>query len=130
MKKLHPDINPGLPQSAIDLWNQIQKAYSEQEWDNVKFLASLVDGVVSGGVDFEASQDGMAALKESCERLAAKSREIAKETEKVKSTVPFTYEVLLEDEELVAQRRRQLNAQIAALEECVKEYEELWNNGK
>ncbi len=130
VKKLHPDINPGLPQSAIDLWNQIQKAYSEQEWDNVKFLASLVDGVVSGGVDFEASQDGMAALKESCERLAAKSREIAKETEKVKSTVPFTYEVLLEDEELVAQRRRQLNAQIAALEECVKEYEELWNNGK
>ena len=130
VKKLHPDINPGLPQAAIDLWNQIQKAYEEQDWDHVKFLASLVDGVVSGDVDFAASPDGMATLKESCERLEAKSQEIAQETERVKSTVPFTYEVLLEDEDLVSERQGQLNAQIAALEECVKEYEELWNNGK
>lgn len=130
VKKLHPDINPDLPQSAIDLWNQIQKAYSEQDWDNVKFLASLVEGVVSGDVDFESSPDGMAALKESCERLEAKSHEIARETERVKSTVPFTYGVLLDDKDLLAERQGQLNAQIAALEECVKEYEELWNNGK
>ena len=130
VKKLHPDINPGLPQAAIDLWNQIQKAYEEQDWDNVKFLASLVDGVVSGDVDFAASPDGMAALKESCARLEAKSQEIAQETERVKSTVPFTYEVLLEDEDLVSERQGRLNAQIAALEERVKEYEELWNNGK
>ena len=130
VKKLHPDINPDLSQSAIDLWNQIQTAYSEQDWDNVKFLASLVEGVVSGDMDFEASQDGMAALKESCERLEAKSREIARETERIKSTVPFTYAVLLEDRDLLAERQGQLNAQIAALEECVKEYEEFWNNGK
>ena len=119
-----------MPQSAIDLWNQIQKAYSEQDWDNVKFLASLVEGVVSGDVDFESSPDGMAALKESCERLEAKSHEIARETERFKSTVPFTYGVLLDDKDLLAERQGQLNAQIAALEECVKEYEELWNNGK
>ena len=56
--------------------------------------------------------------------------EIAQETERVKSTVPFTYEVLLEDEDLVSERQGQLNAQITALEGCVKEYEELWNNGK
>ena len=130
VKKLHPDINPGLPQAAIDLWNQIQKAYEEQDWDKVKFLASLVDGVVSGDVDFAASPDGMAALKESCARLEAKSQEIAQETQRVKSTVPFTYEVLLEDEDLVSERQGRLNAQIAALEERVKEYEELWNNGK
>ena len=44
--------------------------------------------------------------------------------------MPFTYEVLLEDEDLVSERQGRLNAQIAALEERVKEYEELWNNGK
>ena len=60
----------------------------------------------------------------------AKSHEIARETERVKSTVPFTYGVLLDDKDLLAERQGQLNAQIAALEECVKEYEELWNNGK
>ncbi len=130
VKKLHPDINSGLPQAAIDLWNQIQKAYAEQDWTQVRFLASLVDGVVSGTSDFESSKDGIAALKAECERLEARSLEIAQGIEKLKSTVPFTYEVLLEDEDLVSERQGQLNAQIAALEECVKEYEELWNNGK
>ncbi|MBQ3288035.1 MAG: hypothetical protein IJH50_01325 [Kiritimatiellae bacterium] len=72
----------------------------------------------------------MAELKASCKRLEVKSRAIAQETEKVKSTVPFTYKALLDDEKLVAERQGQLNAQIAALEECVNEYKELWNNGK
>ena len=48
----------------------------------------------------------------------------------LQATVPFAYEVLLADEDLVRQRQEQLNAQIEALKECVKEYEELWNNGK
>lgn len=130
VKRLHPDINPGLPQAAVDLWNQIQKAYEDKDWDQVKFLAGLVDGVVSGKKDFTASKDGLEELKKECEKLAAKCAELAERTEKARSTVPFTYTVLLEDEEAVAERQNQLKAQISALEECVKEYEELWNHGK
>lgn len=130
VKKLHPDINPSLPASAVDLWNQIQQAYSAQDWDQFRFLTGLVDNVVAGKVKFDASADGMAALKAACERMRERSREIAEQTAKLKSTVPYTYEVILEDEDLVRDRQNQLKAQLRALEECVKEYEELWNHGK
>jgi len=130
VKKLHPDINPGLPESAVDLWNQIQQAYSDQDWDQFRFLAGLVDNVVAGKVKFDTSVDGMAALKSACEKMRERSREIAEQTAKLKSTVPYTYEVILEDEDLVRDRQNQLKAQLRALEECVKEYEELWNHGK
>lgn len=130
VKKLHPDINPGLSKSAVDLWNQIQKSYAEKDWTNVRFLVSLVDGVISGGMEFSSSPDGMAGLRDSCERLEVKSQELADEMERMKSAVPFTYESLLGDKELLGQRQAQLNAQIVALEDCIKEYERLWKDGK
>lgn len=130
VKKLHPDINPNLPASALDLWNQIQKAYGDQDWDQVRFLAGLVDNVVTGVCKFEATKDGIAALEDSIEKLRRRSNEVAERTSKLKLTVPFTYEVLLEDEDLVRERQDQLKLQVKALEECVREYEEMWNHGK
>lgn len=130
VKKLHPDINPNLPSAATELWNQIQEAYEEKDWKQVEFLAGLVDGVLTGKESFEADADGLAALEKACDRLRVRSKELAEKTAALQATVPFTYEVLLADEDLVRQRQEQLNAQIEALKECVKEYEELWNNGK
>lgn len=130
VKKLHPDLNPDLPESAKDLWNQIQNAYGGQDWDQFRFLAGLVDNVVSGTVKFEASKDGLAALRESVDRMAERSREIAERTARLKLQVPFTYEVLLEDEDLVCERQSQLTTQIKALEGCIGEYEEMWNHVK
>jgi len=43
VKKLHPDLNSDLSESAKSLWNQIQKAYAEKNWLQLKFLVSLVE---------------------------------------------------------------------------------------
>ena len=48
VKKLHPDLNPNLSESAKSLWDKIQKAYAEKHWSQLKFLVSLVDEVVAG----------------------------------------------------------------------------------
>ena len=130
VKRLHPDLNPGLPQAAVELWNQIQEAYANKEWTQVKFLAGLVDNVVNGKTAFEATASGLESLEKGCEALRKRCAEIADKMAKTKSTLPFTYDVLLEDEELVRARQEQLNAQIEALQDCIKEYEELWNHGK
>ena len=129
VKKLHPDLNSDLPQAAKDLWNQIQIAYETKDWKNVKFLATLVNSVTSGEADFKAS-DGLAALQEAIDKLNEKCAEIRKRTADLKETVPFTYESFLDDEEDVKTRQDQLRTQIIELEKVVKEYEELWNNGK
>lgn len=130
VKKLHPDLNPNLPQAAVELWNQIQGAYENKDWTQVRFLSGLVDNVVSGKSDFEVTANGLEALKEAIAALQKRCREIADKTTQTKASVPFTYEVLLEDEDLVRARQEQLNAQIEALNGCIKEYEELWKNGK
>lgn len=129
VKKLHPDINPDLPPAAKDLWNQIQKAYEEKDWQNVKFLAGLVDSVVSGKSDFK-SADSLTSLKESIGKLEEKSTELKKRMAELEKTVPFTYESFLYDDNAVKERQVQLDAQIVELEKIVKQYEEIWNNGK
>ena len=130
VKKLHPDINPGLPAGSVDLWNQIQAAYGEKDWEKVRFLVGLVDSVVSGAVKFEASVDGMAALREACDRLRTRSRELAERTARLKAAVPFTYEALLTDEARVRERQEELTARRRMLEKMIEEYEEVWNHGK
>ena len=129
VKKLHPDLNPDLPKAASDLWNEIQSAYDACDWEAVRLLAALVDSVVSGEEEFAAATDVMAALHEACERLEGKSRELAEKTKEVKSSVPFTYEALLKDEDAVKERQDELKELIAELNAKIKKYEEAWNNG-
>ena len=129
VKKLHPDLNPELPEAAKNLWNQIQSAHDAKDWAGVKFLASLVDTVVSGEIDFKAS-DGMDALQTAIDKLNDKSVEIHNRTERLKSTSPYMHEEFLNNEVEVKKRQQQLQLQIHELEKIVNEYKELWNHGK
>ena len=129
VKKLHPDLNPNLSDAAQSLWNQIQGAYADKNWRQLKFLVSLVDEAVSGNADFAATPDGLEELRAACKFLEAKGREVAKEIADLKATVPFTYEVLLEDPDLLGRKRDELEKKIVELENAVAKYERMWNNG-
>ena len=129
VKRLHPDLNPNLPKAAQDLWNEIQTAYAAHDWDAVRLLASLVDGVASGTEDFASAPDAIAAMKKACERLEAKSRELMSETSRIQQSVPFTYEALLDDEDAVKERQNDLKMDIAELKAKIGKCEEAWNNG-
>ena len=129
VKKLHPDLNPDLPKAAQELWNEIQAAYAAHDWEAVRLLAKLVEGVTSGEEEFASAPDALAALREACERLEARIRELAAETERVKKTVPFTYEALLDDEEQVVERQNELKMDIAKLNAEIRKYGEEWKNG-
>ena len=129
VKKLHPDLNPDLPQEAVNLWHRIQKAYEDRDWANVKFLAALVEDVVTGKIEFGDDAGGIEELKRRIESLVGRSDELAKRTAELRSHVPFTYEEFLKDEEEVGLRKRTLLAEIAELESVINEYEKLWLEG-
>ncbi len=129
-KKLHPDINPNLSESAKNLWLQIQKAYEDHDWTTVKFLAGLVDGVISGEQQFSEDKDSMAALEESVAALSTKCDEIRKRIDDANGRPPLSYRDFLSDGKKVEECQSQLQAQISTLEGYVKEYEELWEHGK
>ena len=126
VKKLHPDINANLGESAKELWNQIQKAYSNGDWKSVELLASLVDSVLSGAENFSASKGGVAELEEACAKLEAKSRELVELSSGIKARAPFTYEPLLKDGDRLAETQAQLKEQIEILKDQVREYERAW----
>jgi len=129
VKKLHPDLNPDLPKAARDLWNEIQSAYAARDWEAVRLLASLADGVASGDENFASAADAVAALREACEKLEAKGRELVAEAKRIKDGVPFIYEKFLGDEEAVSERQNELKTDIAELKAKIAKYEEAWNNG-
>ena len=129
VKKLHPDLNPNLPQAAKDLWNEIQSAYAKRDWEAVRLLASLVDSVVAGVEDFASAPDAVAALQAACEKLEADSRELAAETVRIQKEPPFIYKEFLADEEAVVARQNELKMDIAELKAKIAKCEEEWNNG-
>ena len=129
VKRLHPDLNPNLPKAAQDLWNEIQAAYAARDWEAVRLLAALVDGVVSGAEDFASSPDAVAAMREACRCLEERSRALAEETERIQKLPPFTYEALLDDEDAVKERQNELKMDIAELKAEIMKCKEAWNNG-
>ena len=129
VKRLHPDLNPGLPQAARNLWDQIQQAYADHDWAAVLLLAGLAESVASGEADFAPSADGIAALRKACGRLETKSHELDRETERIQKTVPFTYEDFLEDVDAVAERQKELKMEIIALKARISKCEGSWANG-
>ena len=129
VKRLHPDLNPDLPDAAKELWNEIQAAYAARDWDAVLHLVALVDSVVSGEADFASAPDAIAALKEACARLEEKSRELDEEIRRIQNSAPFTYEALLNDPAKVAARQDELKAEIVELKVRIGKCEEVWKNG-
>ena len=129
VKHLHPDANLGLPQSAVNLWIHIQAAYEMKQWDAFRFLCATVDGVVSGEKTFDASTDGMEALKNAVAALEKRCAELQKRQRELVSKPPFIYQEMLDDPEEVKLRQGELFDKIASLEETLGKYKEAWNNG-
>ncbi|MBQ3290497.1 MAG: hypothetical protein IJH50_13935 [Kiritimatiellae bacterium] len=129
VKKLHPDLNPNLSKAALDLWNEIQSAYAKRDWEAVRLLAALADSVADGVEDFASAPDATAALREACEKLETKSRELTAETVRIQKNAPFTYKEFLDDEEAVTARQNELKIDIAELKAKIAKCEEEWNNG-
>ena len=129
VKQLHPDLNHNLSEAASTLWNQIQKAYAAKNWRQLKFLVSLVDGVLPNATNFDATPDGLEKLREACAQLEAKGREVSEQIAVLKATVPFAYQVLLEDPILLERKQNSLKKKIADMKAAIEKYERMWNNG-
>lgn len=127
VKRLHPDINPGLPKGAAELWNKIQEAYANGDWKELEFLVAMVDDVLGGAAAVPEDGDALEALKKSISRLEMRLAELQEQRKNLEQQEPFVWKDFLGDEEEVALRQAVLNKKIAELEEVISEYESLWS---
>ena len=128
-KKLHPDLNPELSESAKSLWNMIQKAYRDKEWTQVRFLTTLVDDVLGGTVEIKETGT-IEALKAEIAALEKKLGELQERKRALFKTKPFSYKELIDDDEAVARRQEELKMRIDYLEETIADYKGAWEAGK
>jgi len=126
VKRLHPDINPGLPEGATALWHRIQNAYASGDWKELKFLVGMVDDVL-GGAAVPPEGDAMEALRKSIARLESRLADLRERRKALEKEEPFIWRAFLDDADEVGLRQAVLNKKIAELEEVVLEYESLWN---
>jgi hypothetical protein len=111
VKRLHPDVTPGLTDDQQRLWRRAQDAYAARDLHELRALALLAE-----------KSSAVAPVSKSLDRLreeqAALTRQIAemlKRIERIEAAPPFTLRQQLEDDAWLAQRRQELEAEIERL---------------
>ena len=130
VKKLHPDLNPDLPEGAKTLWEQILKANKDKNWKQLKFLAGMIDDAIGKKKEYPNTEEGVEMLKAEVVRLKAKYKEVQEEIAALKKEEPFIYEVVLEDSDTVELRQKAIQEDIEKLEAKIAAYEEEWKDGE
>lgn len=104
--RIHPDINPQLfgNEEVKKLWEDISLAYKGNNLERMKELEAVAAAVISKYCD-----DVVAVVIGNIDEKIAKVKE---EIETIKSTEPYMYRFLLEDEEMCAEKEAQLKAEI------------------
>ena len=126
VKRLHPDLNPDLPEAARGLWMRIQEAYAERDWTALDFLVGLVDGAAGGGAKFAGTADGLEEMRQAVGRLRKVCDDLRAKTAELKGNEPYSLREFLENPEEVKVRQDALDEQAAALEARIAEYRQAW----
>ena len=115
--QLHPDLNPDLPQQAVEMLHRIQEAYRNCNWPEMVLLGDLVQEMLKDDTKESHSEDTMEVLRNQLEKLTEKLAQLEKQIETLHARPPFSYKKLLEAPEAITQRRDELDGQIEMLQE-------------
>ena len=125
VRKLHPDLNPDLPDGAKMLWNRIQAAYKINDWDELFLLADMADELLDRKIDYVEKIDSLALLREELEKITGKIADLTKQIADSKRRIPFSYEEILSNPGAVSKKRQELDEEIRLFKEHIKTLEEI-----
>ena len=117
-KKLHPDLNPEVSnnEKLSQLWQEVVLAYRCNNYDRLVELAI----VINDEIDHEQTEE-VANLDE---KIAVLLQEI----ETIKTTDPYLYKFLLEDDDMIDEKRQELIEQKEYLQQYIQELQEELSN--
>jgi hypothetical protein len=125
VRKLHPDLNPDLPDEAAVLWERVQAAYQMNEWQELYLLAEMVEELLEGKKDPVEAINSLVQMQEETAKILQKTSELETQIAKTKERVPFVYEKLLRDPAAIKVKRHELDWQIKLCKNRLKELKEL-----
>lgn len=119
VKALHPDLNPNVTPAQMQLFQNAVQAYKNGDLDYLRIISEMV-----ADPDLpEDTENGMAALIKTKEKLTKSVERMKEQIERIKSRYPYTMKDLLNNPEEVEKRRAELKAAVAELKELKKWYD-------
>ncbi len=125
VKKLHPDLNPSLPDVAKELWNKIQRAYGDKNWTELKFLTAMIDDVLFG-VQVCTLGNSIDELRAEVVRLEERLEEVSLRVNALWGEEPYVWKNLFENNHEVRIRQNALKKLIESAEARVSLFERTW----
>ncbi len=108
VKKLHPDMNPGLSRENSELWNQVVAAYEAGDLRKLKALSLL-----AATAEPVRAESGLEALKAEHQKIGQHVLAVLKQIAEIQTQPPFSMRRQWEDEAWIAGRRSELETQTA-----------------
>ena len=123
-KIIHPDVNAKLyeHQEIKDLWLRTTIAYNALDIDELQEIEVLINKVMK-----ENNYDD---LDIEIENIEDKIHQLEEEIQIITTTNPYMYKYLLEDKELVSERKQELQDEIDEYKQYASTLKETLNNYK
>lgn len=114
VKALHPDINPDVSETQVNLFDNAVQAYKNGDLNTLRIIGEMVGNSPLP----EQHKDALTQLNEEKERLQHLLKAIRDSIDNIKSKYPYTMKDILEDTEKTEKKKQEL-------ENILEQYNEL-----
>ena len=118
VKALHPDINPDVSETQINLFDNAVQAYKNGDLNTLRIIGEMVGNSPLP----EQHKDALTQLNEEKERLQNLLKAIRDSIEQIKSEYPYIMKEIIEDKEQIEQRKRELENVLSQYNELISIY--------
>lgn len=118
VKALHPDINPDVSETQVNLFDNAVQAYKNGDLNTLRIIGEMVGNNPLP----EQHKDAMTQLVEERERLEGLLKSIRESIENIKSEYPYTMKDILKDTKKTEQKKQELESVIEQYNELISIY--------
>lgn len=118
VKALHPDINPDVSETQVDLFDNAVQAYKNGDLGTLRIIGEMVGNSPLP----DQYKDALTRLNEEKERLQNLLKAIRDSIEQIKSEYPYTMKEIIEDEEQTEQKKKELENILSQYNELISIY--------
>lgn len=118
VKALHPDINPDVSETQVNLFDNAVQVYKSGDLNTLRIIGEMV----GNSPLLEQHKDALTRLNEEKERLQNLLKVIIDSIKQIKSEYPYTMKEIIEDEEQIEQKKRELENVLSQYNELISIY--------